>query len=120
MSVLGFSAEQILAFLQLGISGVAFVFLAMSFVLLRNEQVRKEEPRENILASIRQFSRLSLVFALLVAAMIALDLYVQNDVVLSVKCKASLERASLLAMNKNPHSVESLHQLLNNTLAQCE
>ncbi len=120
MSALGFSAEQILAFLQLGISGVAFVFLAMSFTLLRNEQARKDKPRENILSSIRQFSRLSLVFALLVSAMMALDLYVQNDVILSMKCKASLERASLLARNKAPHSIESLHQLLNNTLAQCE
>ena len=120
MSALGFSAEQILAFLQLGISGVAFVFLAMSFILLRNEQVKKDKPRENILSSIRQFSRLSLVFALLVAAMMVLDLYVQKEVVLSLKCKASLERARLLAMNKTPHSIESLHQLLNNTLAQCE
>ncbi len=125
MSILGFTAEQVLAFLQLGISGVAFVFLAMSFSLLRHEQARKEEARDNILASIRQFSILSLVFAILVAVMMMLDIFIQVgadqvSVGLPEECKAELDRANLLAMNKQVHTVDSLHELLKNTIEKCQ
>ena len=38
MSILGFTVDDIISILQLGISAVAFIFLAMSYSLLRKEQ----------------------------------------------------------------------------------
>lgn len=120
MSILGFTADDIISILQLGISGVAFIFLAMSYSLLRKEQEREKEPRREILDSIRQFSILSFAFAILVAGISIYDSHQQLSETNNSSCTAAIERSKLLSADKNAHTLDTVYELLNNTISQCE
>tara|TARA_R110001599_G_C12266998_1_gene660928 strand:- start:241 stop:603 length:363 start_codon:yes stop_codon:yes gene_type:complete len=119
MSVLGFSAADIVTILQLGISGVAFIFLAMSYILLRKEQERENEPRDKMLVSIRQFSLLSFAFAVLVASIGVYDRLALGNQVIPTSCKDALDRAEVLSIDKSLHSLDSIYELLANTISAC-
>ncbi len=120
MSIFGFSASDIVTILQLGLSGVAFLFLAMSFILLRKEQDKDGEPRDSILKSIKQFSILSFAFAVLIAAISIFDKSTAADTGMSTECKAAIERAGILSASKEDHTAETLYELLRNTLMECD
>ncbi|GAA6152849.1 hypothetical protein NBRC116587_22690 [Pseudoteredinibacter isoporae] len=116
MPVIG--ANEIVSILQLGFSGVAFLFLYMSFSLLSKEQQRKEEPRDKILKSIRSFSFFTVAFAVLVLASTALD-YVLKETTLPERCENAVLRAAELS-NNDGHDLSSMRDLLKNTISQCE
>ena len=120
MSILGFSAADIVSILQLGISGVAFTFLAMSFVLLRKEQDREAEPRREILESIKSFSRLSLIFAVLVGVISIIQGVVTPSDSLSNQCSEAIDRAEVLASNRDAQTLDTLHSLLQTTISHCK
>ncbi|ARD44450.1 hypothetical protein [Colwellia sp. PAMC 21821] len=120
MSVLGFSASDLINILQLGISGVAFVFLAMSYTLLRKEQEREQEPRDKMLSSIRQFSILSFAFAILVAGIGVYDNKTQASDSITVSCQNALDRAEVLSATKSDYNLDTLHELLTNTISSCK
>lgn len=120
MNILAFSAADIVSILQLGISGVAFVFLAMSFILLRKEQDREQKPREAILESIKSFSRMCLIFAILVAALSIFEKTYDSSVTLPKKCLEAISRAEVLSSNKEGHTLETISSLLQTTISQCK
>lgn len=120
MSLLGFSASDLVSILQVGISGVAFLFLAMSYNLLRKEQEREKEPRDKILSSIKQFSMFSFAFAILVAGVGVYDAQSLPNNTISASCKASLERAELISTDRSIHTIDTIHELLENTIADCK
>lgn len=115
----GVGVDEIVSLLQLGFSGVAFLFLYMSFNLLSNEQKREGEPREKILKSIQSFSVLSFLFAILVLGATGLD-YLLKEKTLPERCEGAIERASLLSDELDNHDLNSMHDLLRNTIAQCQ
>ena len=119
MSVLGFSPEQVVTILQLGISGVAFIFLLMSFVLLKNEQRRKDGPSDKMLKSIRQFSLLSLFFAVIVGGVTLLDKLIPGkSQQITEQCMEAIERAKLLSESAG-QTAESLSGLIVSTDNAC-
>lgn len=112
-------AENIVAILQLGFSGVAFLFLYMSYSLLNKEQGRDHPPRDKILQSIRSFSTLSVIIAVLVIVASVVDFYLKEKT-LPEKCSNAVERAALLLQNPDGHNEMTLRSLLENTLTDCQ
>jgi hypothetical protein len=117
--MLGIGVDEVVSILKLGFSGVAFIFLYMSFSLVSKEQQREGEPRDKILSSIRSFSFLSFTFAVLVLIATGTD-YLLKQKTLPEQCNSAMQRAELLAENVNNHDVNSMRELLKNTIAQCE
>lgn len=115
--MLGLGVDEIISILQVGFSGVAFLFLVMSFKLLRNEQDRKDHPRDSVLQSIRSFSKLTLLFALLVLISSIID-NALNPKQLPANCEAALNRAEQLITSDN-HNAETIRTLFNSTITQC-
>lgn len=116
--MLGISADNIVSILQLGFSGVAFLFVFMSFRLLSKEQKRKDGPRDEILKAIRFFALLTIIFAVLVlAAPVVDDAYKEKT--LPEKCENAVQRAALLSSN-DEQDLNSMRDLLKNTIRQCE
>ena len=115
--MLGVSTTDIISILQLGMSGVAFLFLFMSFSLLKKEQNRSEGVRENFLRSTKHFSYISIVFAVLVMIAGFVDLFFSQSTI-NDACLSAIERAELLSESEQ-QDIDSLRDLLRNTLAPC-
>ncbi|KAF7786347.1 hypothetical protein PRUB_a0882 [Pseudoalteromonas rubra] len=120
MSILGFSGQDVISILQLGFSGVAFLFLAMSFILIRKEQDKKASADEKMLDSIKFFSKVSLCFAVLVVGTFVFDKLLLKLAQLTPNCIAALERAEVLSQQLDTHTLESLQSLIRNTVSNCE
>jgi len=118
MDVLGLSGEDIITILGTGISGLAFLFVVLSYILLRKEQDREGEPREKMLTYINRFTYMTLVFAVLVAVFTLTDGGVEQSGELHPDCKEQIDRAEAL-LNSDQHTKESLVQLFKSTLGQC-
>lgn len=120
MSIFGFSSQDIISILQLGFSGVAFLFLAMSFILMRKEQDKDGGADEIILDSIKFFSKVSLCFAVLVVGTLIFDKLLLKPAQLTPSCTAAMERAEVLSRQLDTHTLESLQSLIHNTVSNCE
>ncbi|MEC8812946.1 MAG: hypothetical protein VXY23_16670 [Pseudomonadota bacterium] len=118
MNILGFSPEQLIAVLQLGFSGVAFVFLLMSFMLLKSEQSRETGPNDKMLRAIRQFSLMSLVFAVLVGGIALVDKSLGTGNTVSAQCEQAISRAKLLSQSPE-QTADTLRGLIATTINQC-
>ena len=120
MEVLGFSGNQVVMLVQAGTSGIAFLFVAMSFLLVRKEQDREGEARERVLASIKHFNVTAFSFAFLAALMIIVDMkYRTSNNEIPQECRDQLARTSELVENEM-HTVDSLKQLISNALDKCK
>lgn len=120
MNILGFSAQDVISILQLGFSGVAFLFLAMSFILMRKEQDKEGGADERMLDSIKFFSKVSLCFAVLVVGTLIFDKLLLKPAQLSPSCTAAMQRAEVLSQQLDTHTVESLRTLIRNTVSNCK
>ena len=120
MSILGFSAQDVISILQLGFSGVAFLFLAMSFILMRKEQDKDCGADEKMLDSIKFFSKVSLCFAALVVGTLVFDKLLLKPAQLSPNCKAAMARAEVLSQQLDTQTIESLQSLIRNTVSDCK
>jgi len=118
MDIIGLSGDDIVTILGAGISGVAFLFVVLSFILLRKEQDRDAEPRENMLKSINRFTNSTLVFAVIVGAITLYESQTSNNSDLTHACKAQIERSNVL-LQSNGHTLETVKQLFSTTLSKC-
>ncbi|NRF28648.1 hypothetical protein [Vibrio coralliilyticus] len=119
MSIFGFSAQDVISILQLGFSGVAFLFLAMSFTLMRKEQDKDGGADEKMLESIKFFSKVSLCFAVLVVGTLVFDKSFPAPAKINPSCTAAMERAEVLSQQLDTQTVESLRALIRNTISDC-
>lgn len=111
-------ANHIVEILKLGLSGLVFLLTLLTFRLLKIEQ-GKNNPRENILKSIKSFSRVTLIAALLVGVFGLLEIiYRPTSSHNCDTCIESLETVIELAGSPN-QDVESLRGLIRNQIQPC-
>lgn len=121
MNILGLPGQDIIKLIELGVAGLAFLFAAMSYQLLKTEQKREGDPRPEILKSITHFTYCCLLFAILVGCLNIADklLFSSGAPVIEKTCLKELKRAKLLSDSPS-QTIDSLRELFGNTLAQCE
>ena len=113
-----FSGDQIIEILKLGLIGLVFVFVFFTYLLLRAEQSRDGEPSEKMLKSVRNFSIISLVCAIVVGFFSVLELTLKSGQQDCSVCKESLEKAVMLSSSPQ-QTVISLRQLIKNNIEPC-
>ena len=118
MDGLGLSGEDIVKILGTGIAGLSFLFVVLSYSLLRKEQDRQGEPRAEMLKHINRFTYTTLVFAVLVGLFTLIDGVGGRSGDFPADCREQLDRAQVL-LNSDQHTSESLKQLFRNTLGEC-
>lgn len=115
----GLSTDDIVKILGTGISGLAFLFVALSYLLLRKEQDREGEPRGEMLHNINRFTWTTLIFALLVGSFTLIKSEKDSFAELPVACKEQLDRSRVL-LESDQHNLQSMRQLLVTTLVRCD
>lgn len=115
-----FLDNQIVDILKVGLSGLAFLALVMSYYLLKSEQKRKENARENILKAIHKYTVVSIVFIVIVGGFSIAELFLfkENKVATHVDCQETIKRMVILSQSPN-HDVESLRELIRNSASAC-
>ena len=123
---LGIPVESVINILQLGFSGVAFIFLYMSFKLLREEQIREAFPRQHMLKAIKQFSLLSVVFATLIFTTNIYEYHINNVTPTKTtsevvnKCDKAILRAKLAISKPEEFDKNLLLKLIDATVTRCD
>ena len=118
MDGIGISGEDIVKILGTGIAGLSFLFVVLSYILLRKEQERQGEPRTEMLKHIHRFTFTTLIFALLVGMFTLLEVWGSGAPGLTDDCKIQLERSQVL-LESDQHTKESIKQLFENALREC-
>lgn len=115
-----FLNNHIINILKVGLSGFAFLIILMSYLLLKAEQKRKDKARNNLLKSINNFTKLSILFVAIVGGFSILDYTMQSrqESAESKNCEEVLKRMVRLSSSPN-HDVESLRMLIKRSVNEC-
>jgi hypothetical protein len=118
------SGGDVVAILQVGLSGFAFLLMLMCFHLLRREQARPEKPRAAILRAIDNYRKTCLVFAVVVGVFALLDVILRGQFAppaaepVSTTCADAVQRVQVLARGAM-QDANSLRALIHNGLGAC-
>lgn len=114
-----FENNLIVEILKLGITGVAFVFLYMSFKLLKGEQ-SKDSPRPTFLKAINRFNWMALVFILIVGGFSITEMILssEHETTMNEPCLDGIERLKeIIQVTDDPDVIK---QAVRNSLQPCE
>ena len=117
----GITGADIVAILQLGLSGLAFLLMLLCFYLLYREQSGPGDVRPEMINSIDRFRRSCLVLAVIIGAFAIIDIAIKRyvaPVAVSEDCTDAVQRVQLLAQGEQ-HDVGSLRALIRNGLTDC-
>ncbi len=116
-------AENIIEILKIGLSGFAFLMMWLSYLLLKAEQKREQDPRPGFIKAIYVFMALSFSFAVLVASYAAFELIrdldheqFQEQV---AKCRDELGELQSISMMED-QSVNNLQAAIIRAVGQCD
>ena len=116
-------AENVIEILKVGLSGFAFLMMWLSYLLLKAEQKREQNPRPGFIKAIYVFMALSLSFAVLVAANAAFGLMRQLDhdqfQEQVANCRDELEELQSISMMED-QSVNNLQAAIIRAVGQCD
>lgn len=117
------SADTIVEILKLGLSGFAFLMMAFSYLLLRNEQRRERKARPGIIKAIYVFMFLSIGFTVVVALNAAFGLSQQSVVAhletQVAECRDGLTRLQSIS-EIGGQSVDDLQAAIDRTAGLCD
>ena len=109
--------DQIISILKLGLIGLVFIIIFFTFRLLKTEQ-KKEAPNTNILKSVKNFSVVTILFAVIVGGFSILEMTFQPKRSVCDDCIDDLE--IVLELSNSPaQSKETLRQLIANKVGHC-